>query len=85
VPLPSSIIGCVGRVTSTGAIRPGRTGEVLLEIGGGTSAYMARDADGRGIEAGEEVAVVDLVAPRTVLVTRLYDHPPASSKESRSP
>ena len=68
---PESVIGCVGRVTSTGAIRPGRTGEVLVQVGGGTSAYLALDADGGAIAAGEEVAVVDLLAPRKVLVTRL--------------
>jgi hypothetical protein len=66
-----SPIGARGRVTSTGAIRPGRTGEVMVAVGGGVQAYLARDADGREIPAYEEVVVVDHLAPRTVLVTRL--------------
>ena len=65
-------IGCVGRIYRTGAIRPGRTGEVLVTVRGGVEGYLARDADGGEIEAGEEVVVVDRVAPRTVLVTRLH-------------
>ncbi len=68
-------VGCVGRISRTGAIRPGRTGEVLVTVRGGVEGYMARDADGGAIEAGEEVVVVDLLAPRTVLVTRLRERP----------
>ncbi len=64
-------IGCVGRISLAGAIRPGRTGEVLVRVGGGVEAYLARDVDGGGIEADEEVVVVDQIASRTVLVTRL--------------
>ncbi len=64
-------IGCVGRISRTGAIRPGRTGEVLVSVRGGVEAYLARDADGGAIGPDEEVVVIDLVAPRTVLVTRL--------------
>ena len=45
----------------------------MVAVGGGVQAYMARDADGGSIDAYEEVAVVDQVAPRVVLVTRLYD------------
>ncbi len=68
-------IGCHGRVTSAGTIAPGRTGEVMVAVDGGVQAFMARDADGGAIDAYEEVVVVDRVAPRTVLVTRLYDRP----------
>lgn len=64
-------VGCTGRISRSGAIRPGRTGEVLVEVRGGIEAYLARDADGGAIGAGEEVVVVEQVAPRTVLVTRL--------------
>jgi hypothetical protein len=67
-----SLIGCLGRVTPTGAIRPGRVGEVMLAVGGGVQAYLARDADGGTIEPYAEVVVVEQTAPRTVLVTRLY-------------
>lgn len=73
MPASSSPIGSHGRVTATGAIRPGKVGEVMVAIRGGVEAFLARDADGGGIEAYEEVAVVDYEPPRTVVVTRLYD------------
>ena len=69
----ASPVGSTGRVSRHGAIRPGRTGEVLIEIRGGVEAYLARDADGGAIEADEEIVVIEQVAPRTVLVTRLYE------------
>jgi hypothetical protein len=69
----STPIGAHGRVTSTGAIRPGRTGEVMVALDGGVQAYMARDVDGGAIDAYEEIVVVDQIAPRTVLVSRLYE------------
>ena len=81
--LTTSPIGCHGRVTSTGAIRPGQLGEVMVAVGGGVQAYLARDADGGAIEPYEEIVVVERVAPRTVLVTRLYENtPPASPEEN---
>lgn len=73
-------IGCPGRVSRAGAIRPGRTGEVLVEVGGGSQAFLARDADDGAIGPGEEIVVVEVVGPRTVLVTRLYD--PSNPKEN---
>jgi hypothetical protein len=73
MPASSSPIGSHGRVTATGAIRPGKVGEVMIAIRGGVEAFLARDVDGGGIEAYEEVAVVDYEPPRTVVVTRLYD------------
>jgi hypothetical protein len=33
-------------VTATGAIRPGKVGEVIVAIRGGVEAFLARDADG---------------------------------------
>jgi hypothetical protein len=69
----ASPVGCIGRVSRHGAIRPGRIGEVLIEIRGGVEAYMARDADNGSIDADEEIVVIEQVAPRTVLVTRLYE------------
>jgi hypothetical protein len=65
-------IGCHGRVTSSGAIRPDRTGEVMVALDGGVQAFLARDADNGSIDPYEEIAVVDRIGPRTVLVTRLY-------------
>ena len=72
---PASPIGCVGRVTRHGAIRPGHVGEVMVAVGGGVQAFLAHDADGGAIDALEEIVVVDKVAERTVLVTRLNDRP----------
>ncbi len=71
----ASPIGCVGRVTRHGAIRPGRTGEVMVALGGGVQAFLARDVDGGSIGPLEEIVVVDQVAERTVLVARLDDLP----------
>ena len=61
----SSPVGCRGRVTSTGGIRPGRTGEVMVAIRGGVEAFLARDVDGGTIEPYTEVVVVDYEPPRT--------------------
>ena len=69
----TSPVGCMGRVTSAGAIRPGRLGEVMVSIRGGVEAFLARDVDGGAIEPYEEIVVVDYEPPRTVLVTRLYE------------
>lgn len=67
-----SPVGLVGRISRHGAIRPGRTGEVLVGIRGGIESFLARDADGGAIEAGTEVVVVEYQPPRVVVVTRLY-------------
>ena len=69
----ASPVGLTGRVSRHGAIRPGRTGEVMVPIRGGVEAFLARDADGGAIDADEEIVVVEYLPPRTVLVTRLYD------------
>ena len=71
-----SPIGLIGRVARHGAIRPGRTGEVLVEIRGGMESFLARDVDGGAIAADVEVVVVEQVAARTVLVSPLYEKPP---------
>jgi hypothetical protein len=68
-----SPVGCHGRVTSTGGITPGRTGEVMVAIRGGVEAFLARDVDGGEIRPYTEVVVVDYVPPRTVLVTPLQE------------
>jgi hypothetical protein len=69
----TSPVGCFGRVTSAGAIRPGHIGEVMVAIRGGVEAFLARDVDGGAIDPYEEIVVVEYEPPRTVLVTRLYD------------
>jgi hypothetical protein len=71
----ASPVGCVGRVSKQGAIRPGRLGEVLVPIRGGLESFLAKDADGGSIEADAEIVVVERIAPRTVLVTRLNGDP----------
>jgi hypothetical protein len=67
----ASPVGCIGRVSKQGAIRPGRVGEVLVSIRGGLESFLAEDADGGSIDADEEIVVIDYQPPRTVLVTRL--------------
>jgi hypothetical protein len=80
-----TLIGCLGRVTASGSIEPGKVGEVMVAVGGGVQAFLARDADGGAIGAYEEIVVVEQTAPRTVLVTRLYpDSPEAPAKETES-
>ena len=71
----ASPVGCVGRVSKQGAIRPGHLGEVLVAIRGGVESFLAQDVDGGSIEADEEIVVIERIAPRTVLVTRLNGEP----------
>jgi len=71
----ASPVGCIGRVSKQGAIRPGRLGEVLVSIRGGMESFLAQDVDGGSIEADEEIVVIERIAPRTVLVTRLNGEP----------
>jgi hypothetical protein len=66
-------VGSKGRVTSTGGILPGRTGEVMVAIRGGVEAFLARDVNGGEIRPYTEVVVVEYVPPRTVLVTPLIE------------
>jgi hypothetical protein len=72
----ASPVGCRGRVTSTGAIQAGRTGEVMVSIRGGVEAFLARDVDGGSIEPYTEIVVVDYDPPRMVLVSRIYPEEP---------
>lgn len=64
------VIGKTGRVS--GRVGPGRIGEVIVPIRGGTEAYHAYAADADvEIAPGTQVLVVDLMPPRTVVVTPL--------------
>jgi hypothetical protein len=74
-PSGDSPIGRRGRITSGGAIQPGRLGEVMVAIRGGVEAFLARDADGGALEAYAEVVVIDYEPPRTVTVARLPTDP----------
>ena len=67
----SSPVGCRGRVTSSGGIKPGRLGEVMVAIRGGVEAFLAKDCDGGTIDPYTEIVVVDYEPPRTVSVTPL--------------
>jgi len=63
------VIGKVGRCT--GAIEPGRIGEVMIGIRGGSEAFYAYAADPKEtIEKGTRVIVVEHEPPRTVVVSR---------------
>lgn len=63
-----NMIGKVARVT--GRIGPGRLGEVMVQVRGGSEAFHAYGSDGDGeIVPGSRVVVVEYFPPRTVVVT----------------
>ena len=62
------MIGKIGRVTGT--IAPGKLGEVMISIRGGSEAFHAYGAEGDGtIKVGSRVVIVEYFPPRTVIVT----------------
>jgi hypothetical protein len=62
------MIGKVGRVT--GAISPGRLGEVMIAIRGGSEAFNAYSVDPADtIARGTRIVVVEYFPPRTVVVS----------------
>ena len=64
------VVAKVGRVT--GAIEPGRMGEVMIPIRGGSEAFYAYATDAaEDIPTGTRVVVVEYDPPRTVHVSRL--------------
>ncbi|HVQ93019.1 MAG TPA: hypothetical protein VMU51_18430 [Mycobacteriales bacterium] len=61
------MVGKLGRVT--GRIGPGRIGEVLVPVRGGTEAFYAYSNDpSEEIAVGVRVIVVEYQPPRTVYV-----------------
>ena len=61
------MVGKVGRVTGT--IEPGRTGEVVISIRGGTEAFLAHAVESeQTIPENARVVVVEYYPPRTVYV-----------------
>ncbi len=60
------VVGKIGRVT--GAIKPGKVGEVMVSVRGGSEAFLARCDGGVDIPAGSRVVVVEYHPPRTVIV-----------------
>ena len=64
------LIGKVGRVTGT--IEPGKLGEVMIPVRGGSESYYAYAADQEErIESGTRVVVLEHEAARTVIVSPL--------------
>ena len=64
------MIGKVGRVTGT--IEPGRVGEVMIAIRGGSEAFNAYAAEAQDtISTGSRVVVIEYFPPRTVVVSPL--------------
>ncbi len=64
------MIGKTGRVT--GRIGPGRVGEVMISIRGGSEAFYAHPhSHDETIEVGSLVVVTDFQPPRTVYVDLL--------------
>jgi membrane protein implicated in regulation of membrane protease activity len=64
------LIGKVGRVTGT--IEPGKLGEVMISVRGGSESYFAYAADQEErIESGTRVVVLEHEAARTVIVSPL--------------
>lgn len=61
------LIGKTARVS--GRVEPGRIGEVMVPVRGGTEAYHAYSADDQVIPTGTRVLVVEVLPPRTVVVT----------------
>ncbi len=62
------VIGKVGRVT--GSVGPGRLGEVMIEVRGGSEAFNAYAAEPeQSIARGSRVVVVEHLPPRTVIVS----------------
>jgi hypothetical protein len=64
------MVGKTGRVT--GRVGPGRIGEVMVPVRGGTEAFHARPAiPTEEVAVGERVLVVEYHPPRLVFVTPL--------------
>jgi len=64
------MVGKMGRVTGT--IGPGKLGEVMVPVRGGSEAFHAYAADGdETIDRGQRVVVVEYFPPRTVVVAKM--------------
>ncbi len=60
------VIGKVGRVTGT--VGPGRVGEIMLAVRGGSEHFNAYSTDAHSIAVGTRVVVIEYHPPRTVIV-----------------
>ncbi len=64
------MVGKIGRVTGT--IAPGKLGEVMVPVRGGTEAFHAYASDtDETIGPGSRIVVVEYHPPRTVVVARM--------------
>lgn len=64
-----AMVGKFGRVT--GAIGPGKTGEVTISVRGGSEGFLAHASDdGESIPVTARVVVIEYFPPRTVYVAR---------------
>jgi hypothetical protein len=62
------MMGKIGRVTGT--IAPGKLGEVMVSVRGGSEHFHAYASDGDDIiKVGTRIVVVEYFPPRTVVVT----------------
>lgn len=65
-----AMIGKMGRVTGT--IAPGKLGEVMIQVRGGSEAFHAYAADADDvIRPGTRIVIVEYYPPRTVVVTKM--------------
>ena len=60
------VVGKIGRVT--GAVRPGKTGEVMVPVRGSSEAFLAHGEGDETIAVGTRVVVIEYHPPRTVIV-----------------
>ena len=64
------MVGKIGRVTGT--IAPGKLGEVMVPIRGGSEAFHAYASDSDDtISNGTRIVIVEYYPPRTVVVARM--------------
>jgi hypothetical protein len=65
-----SLIGKTGSIS--GRVAPNTTGEVVVQVRGGTEYYFARSVDGQEvIEKGTQVLIVNAAPGRLLYVTAL--------------
>ena len=60
------VVGKIGRVT--GAVEPGKLGEVIIPVRGSSEAFLARCDSNQSIPVGKRVVVLEYLPPRTVIV-----------------
>ena len=64
--ITDEVIGKVGRVTGT--VAPGRVGEIVVAVRGGSEHFHAYPTDKQTLAVGTRVVVVEYYPPRTVVV-----------------